>query len=67
MEQKGNWLTAKEAAGYLGVHVKTLYELCEVGGLRHTRLTDRPGAKLRFQPMWLDEFLTERSQVNNFS
>lgn len=49
-------LSAKEAADYLGISVKRLYEFCRDGSLRHLRLADTAAGVLRFRRQWLDSW-----------
>lgn len=52
------WLTTKQAAEYTGYSVKSLTRFCRSGELQHSRSSVRAG--YRFQPAWLDTFLTRR-------
>lgn len=46
-------LTARQAAGYLGVTVKTVYNLTSLGVLPHTKI----GRKLTFTEQSLQQYL----------
>ena len=61
------WVSAKDAAAYLAVDLRTIYVLCRTQGLRHTRLTDTKNGVLRFRTEWLDKFLDDRAQVRGGS
>src|SRR5687768_15290500 len=54
-------LSAKEAAEYLGVSLKRLYEFCGDGSLRHLRLADTNAGVLRFRQQWLDAWAEARA------
>jgi excisionase family DNA binding protein len=56
------WLSAKEAAAYIGISTRTLYGCCRSGGLRHARITQTPGGVMRFRRSWLDRWLESRAQ-----
>lgn len=53
------WLRVKEAAEYLGISVKGLYDLCSRGLIPHTRLR---GVGIRVDLKKLDELL-EASEI----
>jgi excisionase family DNA binding protein len=57
---EARWLSAKEAADYLGVSTRTVYECCRAG-LRHVRISDTPGGVLRFRRTWLDAWMESRA------
>jgi excisionase family DNA binding protein len=63
--EKG-YMSAKEAAEYMGVHVKTFYSLCQLEGLKHTRVGSRPGAALRTKTAWIDEWMDSRVVEQKF-
>jgi excisionase family DNA binding protein len=50
------WITPREAALYLGVHVETIYDACAAGGLKHSRLGRRT---IRLKREWLDAWVNE--------
>ncbi|MCD6327576.1 helix-turn-helix domain-containing protein [bacterium] len=52
------WLNSAEAASYLGLSIKALYERCRLRKLPYSRL----GGSLRFDKLELDRIL-ERSRV----
>ena len=52
-------LSAKEAADYLGISLRRLYDFCRDGSLRHLRLADTAAGVLRFRRVWLDEWSLE--------
>jgi excisionase family DNA binding protein len=52
------WITPRDAAAYLGVHVETIYDACNAGGLKHSRLGRRT---IRLKREWLDAWVDEHA------
>ena len=65
-QTKRDWLTPTEAAEYLNVSPNTLRVFFQLEGLKHTKLSDKPRAQLRFKREWLDEFMATRAQELKF-
>jgi len=59
MEIQRRWLKVSEAAAYIGMSVKGLYDLCSRGLIPHTRLK---GVGIRIDLRKLDELL-EASEI----
>ena len=55
----GRYLTAQEAAAYLGYAIGTLYNKCVAGEIPHLRL----GRHLRFRHSDLDAWVAEQNQA----
>jgi excisionase family DNA binding protein len=53
------WITPRDAAAYLGVHVETIYDACNAGGLKHSRLGRRT---IRLKREWLDAWVLEHAR-----
>lgn len=51
------WLTIQEAADYLGLSVKTLYNKKSLGELRAYNLGGKPKGKVRFLKEDLDAYI----------
>jgi excisionase family DNA binding protein len=60
------FLTAQEAATYLGVHVKSVYDFCRYDGLRHARPTEKDNGQIRIKREWIDEWMARREVVQKF-
>ena len=54
-------LSAKEAAEYIGISLKRLYQFCHDGSLRHLRLAETKAGVLRFRKLWLDAWAESRA------
>jgi len=52
------WLTAKECAEYLGLHLKTIYRAAKEGKLPYSKAE---GIGVRIDKLALDQFLQARS------
>jgi excisionase family DNA binding protein len=53
------WMTPREAAGYLGVGVDTIYDACTAGGLKHVKLGYRT---IRVRREWIDRWAEEHAR-----
>lgn len=58
------YLTETEAAQYLGVCVRTLYNL-KRRGLKHAKINGRANGGTRFRLSWLDAFMDRNSRGDN--
>ena len=56
------WLTAAQAATYLGVGTKYIYRAVRVGTLRHVVVDER--GKISIRREWLDEFFEQRAKAS---
>ncbi len=54
------WLDAQAAATLIGVSKGYIYDACQTGGLRHTRLGGK--RNLRIKSEWLDEWMQRNAQ-----
>lgn len=54
------YLTEKEAAEYLKISTRRLYDL-RVRGLKHAKMSDGPKARIRYQRKWLDEWMEQQA------
>ena len=56
-----NWMTAKEAAAYLNISKRSMYNLAIAGALPHWRFGKKGGTgPLRFRKEGLDAFIESR-------
>jgi excisionase family DNA binding protein len=53
------WMTLRQAAGYLGVGIDTIYDACAAGGLKHVKLGYRT---IRVRREWIDRWAEERAK-----
>jgi len=53
------WLTVNEGAAHANVCRDTIYTACELGQLRHVRVSGRRAIRLRVE--WIDEWLARYS------
>ena len=60
------FVTANEAAEYLGVSRQEVYDACSLRGLRHVKLGAGVKGRIRIRKAWLDEWMDTRSTENRF-
>ena len=63
MNTEKRWMTVKEAARYLSLHPRTIYNLCARGSIPHVRVK---GIGLRVDQRKLDKFLEEETEIGNY-
>ena len=56
---RSTWLTPREAAAYIGIHVDTIYDACAAGGLKHVKLGRRT---IRLRVEWIDRWAEEHAR-----
>jgi excisionase family DNA binding protein len=56
---RSTWMTPREAAVYIGVHVDTIYDACAAGGLKHVKLGRRT---IRLRMEWIDRWAEEHAR-----
>ncbi len=54
-------MTPREAAGYLGLHIITIYRLVKAGGIPGFKI----GGQWRFKKDLLDEWIKDKIKVNS--
>lgn len=58
-ETDSPWMTAKEAAEYLGIHLDSLYRAMKKKGLKYAQLGK---GTIRLRREWLDQWVEERAR-----
>ena len=56
--RESTWMTPRQAAGYLGVGVDTIYDACAAGGLKHVKLGHRT---IRLRCEWIHRWAERRA------
>ena len=57
--REATWMTPREAAGYMGVGVDTIYDACAAGGLKHVKLGRRT---IRLRREWIDHWAEDHAK-----